>query len=80
MIPIRPAVLVGSLFALGLCAASTGAADAAATTESIESRTAEANGVKLHYLTAGHGPAVHWLMEERPEETMDALVKFLGAP
>ena len=22
----------------------------------------------------------HWLMEERPKETMDALMRFLGAP
>ena len=22
----------------------------------------------------------HWLMEERPKETMDALLRFLGAP
>jgi pimeloyl-ACP methyl ester carboxylesterase len=31
---------------------------AAATKASIESRTAEAAGVKLHYLVSGHGPAV----------------------
>jgi pimeloyl-ACP methyl ester carboxylesterase len=30
----------------------------AAATEAIASRTANVNGVKIHYLTAGHGPAV----------------------
>lgn len=48
----------------------------------IASHTAEVAGVKLHYLTAGHGPALvllHGYVEpkERPKETTDALVKFL---
>lgn len=46
-------------FAVVLCAALTGnAAHAAAMTKAIESRAAVANGVKLHYLTAGQGPTV----------------------
>ncbi len=44
--------------ALALCAATTGTAHAAAPRDAVESRTAEADGVKLHYLTAGQGPAV----------------------
>ena len=39
---------------LVLIAASTAAAHG----QSIASRTAEINGVKLHYMTAGHGPAL----------------------
>jgi pimeloyl-ACP methyl ester carboxylesterase len=34
------------------------AANAQAATEAIASKTAEVNGLKLHYLTFGHGPAV----------------------
>ncbi len=34
------------------------AANAHAATEAIASKTAEVNGLKLHYLTSGHGPAV----------------------
>jgi len=56
--PLRPAVLGRFWFAVVLCAAGTGKAQAAEITKKIESRTAEANGVKLHYLTAGQGPAV----------------------
>jgi len=57
-------------------------------------RTAEVDGLKIHYLISSKGPAVllctatgmafslrratgHWLMEERPKETMDAIVNFL---
>ncbi len=54
---MRSAVLCRAVFALAGCASLTGEAHGAATS-AIESRTAEANGVKLHYLTAGHGPAV----------------------
>lgn len=46
-------------FALALCAASpAGPAQAAAGKDGIESRSAEVDGVKLHYLTAGSGPVV----------------------
>jgi len=34
-----------------------------------------ANRVKLHYLTAGN--TGHWVLEERPKETTEALIKFL---
>jgi pimeloyl-ACP methyl ester carboxylesterase len=46
-----------ALFAL-LLAGFTGIARTAAGENTITSRTAEVEGVKLHYLTAGHGPAV----------------------
>jgi len=47
------------LAVLGLFAPnSTRSAKANAAAETIVSKTAEVNGVKLHYLTAGHGPAV----------------------
>src|SRR5207245_10898775 len=46
------AVIVCLLFAVSL------AANAEAATEAIASKTAEVNGLKLHYLTSGHGPAV----------------------
>ncbi len=55
---LRSAVQVRVWFALVLCGAVTGEARAAAVKNAIESRTAEANGVNLHYLTSGHGPAV----------------------
>jgi pimeloyl-ACP methyl ester carboxylesterase len=48
--------LFGGLFVLCLflsCSAATPVAE-----ETIASRTAEVDGLKLHYLTAGHGPAV----------------------
>lgn len=54
----RSAVLRCLGLAAVLCAAFTGNALAATRTKAIESRTAEADGVKLHYLTAGQGPAV----------------------
>ena len=38
--------------------ATTPAARASAETGAIASRTSQVNGVELHYLTAGHGPAV----------------------
>ena len=38
--------------------ATTPAARASAQTGAIASRTSQVNGVELHYLTAGHGPAV----------------------
>ncbi len=55
---LRPAVLRRIWFALVVCAVATGKTDAAATKDAIESRTIEADGVKLHYFTSGHGPAV----------------------
>src|SRR5437899_8969878 len=48
--------LFGGLIALCLCLFCGTAAIAAE--ETIVSRSAEVNGLKLHYLTAGHGPAV----------------------
>ena len=45
------------LFALFLCS-SVGKAQPAPTTSSIDSRTAVADGVKLHYLVSGRGPSV----------------------
>jgi len=55
---LRSAVLRRVGLAAVLCAAFTGSALGAARTKAIESRTAEADGEKLHYLTAGQGPAV----------------------
>jgi pimeloyl-ACP methyl ester carboxylesterase len=54
---VRLLLVGGAWLGLILSAASTGAA-LAAPRNAVESRTAEANGVKLHYLTAGHGPVV----------------------
>ena len=48
--------LLGGLFVLGiffLCGTEARAAE-----EAIAARSAEVDGLKLHYLTAGHGPAV----------------------
>src|SRR5271170_778204 len=45
-------------FALLLSILSLGSANARAADDVIGSHTAEVEGVKLHYLTAGHGPAV----------------------
>ena len=47
----------GMLAALALSAALAGTASAQANTN-IASRMSEVNGLKLHYLTAGHGPTV----------------------
>src|ERR1700730_2126964 len=52
---LRPAL--SCLFSLLLCS-SLGKAHAAPTTNAIESRTATADGVKLHYLVSGSGPPV----------------------
>jgi pimeloyl-ACP methyl ester carboxylesterase len=41
-----------------ICLAAAISAGASAQTEPISSRTSQVNGVELHYLTAGHGPAV----------------------
>ncbi len=38
--------------------AATPSASASEQTEAIASRTSQVNGIELHYLTAGHGPAV----------------------
>jgi pimeloyl-ACP methyl ester carboxylesterase len=48
------AVLFGFLFAVSFSAK----AEAQGSANEIASRTAEVEGVKIHYLTAGHGPAV----------------------
>ncbi|MGD0404676.1 MAG: alpha/beta hydrolase [Candidatus Acidiferrales bacterium] len=50
------AVLIVFIFFCGIFAGPHANANAAA--EAIVSRTANVNGVKIHYLTAGHGPAV----------------------
>ena len=55
--PFRPAVLCQIVLAVAL-SASPMAIRAAATKASIESRDAEAAGVKLHYLVSGSGPVV----------------------
>ena len=47
-------LIVAALVCVGLGAAS----EARAATASIESRTREVDGLKIHYLTAGQGPAV----------------------
>ena len=51
---IRRGVALAAL----LSVAVLGAASAAAAENAIRSRTAAVDGLKLHYLTAGHGPAV----------------------
>src|SRR5467141_3346481 len=52
---LRPAL--SCLFVLFLCS-SLGKGHAASTTNAIDSRTATADGVKLHYLVSGSGPPV----------------------
>jgi pimeloyl-ACP methyl ester carboxylesterase len=51
-------VLRRTCVALVLFSGVVAEAHAAASKDAIDSRTAEANGVKLHYLTAGRGPVV----------------------
>ena len=51
---IRRGVALAAL----LSVAVLGAASAAAAENAIQSRTAAVDGLRLHYLTAGHGPAV----------------------
>jgi pimeloyl-ACP methyl ester carboxylesterase len=46
------------ILALSSCLALLSAAPSATATEAIASREVKVDGVKLHYLTAGHGPAV----------------------
>jgi pimeloyl-ACP methyl ester carboxylesterase len=53
----RPVFVRRVLFALLACTSWTGLAFAAPA-DGIESRTAQVDGVKLHYLTAGSGPSV----------------------
>jgi hypothetical protein len=48
---------LNTLAALSFFAIAT-LATASAQPETIVSRTSQVDGVKLHYLTAGHGPAV----------------------
>ena len=55
---VRPAFLRRASFAILLSASLSGKAPAAPATNAIESRTAEADGVKLHYLVSGRGPSV----------------------
>jgi pimeloyl-ACP methyl ester carboxylesterase len=74
---------LGFLLLLLFVAAPTTAS--AAEADAIASRSAKVDGVELHYLTAGKGPASvvvlkntgHWVMEENFKETTDALMKFL---
>ncbi|MBA3915405.1 MAG: alpha/beta fold hydrolase [Acidobacteriales bacterium] len=47
-----------TLFALLLCACLPGAAQPTPASNSISAHDADVDGLKLHYLTAGHGPAV----------------------
>jgi pimeloyl-ACP methyl ester carboxylesterase len=55
----RACMRVVSLGVLSILVFLSGISAAAnAATEAIASRTANVNGVKIHYLTAGHGPAV----------------------
>ena len=49
-------LLTGSAVLILLCAAIS--ANAAAAPEAISSRTADVDGLKLHYWTAGHGPSL----------------------
>src|SRR5438067_3308454 len=51
---LRAAVFLGFLFATTVAALS----QAKSGPEAIASRFGEVNGMKIHYLTAGHGPAV----------------------
>jgi pimeloyl-ACP methyl ester carboxylesterase len=54
----RPVCVHRVLFALLACTSWTERAFAAPAANAIESRTAQADGVKLHYLVAGRGPSV----------------------
>ena len=57
----RVILLVARVAVCGLlffCAAFSGAAHARAAEQAFFSRTAEIDGVKLHYTTGGHGPSV----------------------
>ena len=54
-----------------------------ASAQSIQSRFADANGVRLHYLVAGKGEPVvllhgFALMEEAPGQVIPRLVEFIG--
>jgi pimeloyl-ACP methyl ester carboxylesterase len=55
---LRPVFIRRVVFALFACTSWTGIASAAPAADGIESRTAQVDGVKLHYLTAGSGPSV----------------------
>jgi pimeloyl-ACP methyl ester carboxylesterase len=55
---LRPVVLECGVLALLVCVSSAASAQPAATADAIASRTADAEGVKLHYLTSGRGPVV----------------------
>jgi hypothetical protein len=46
------------------------------TDQGVVARAADIEGTRMHYLTAGRG-APHWVLEERPTETTEALLKFL---
>ena len=58
MSSVRSVLLRRVLYALFLCASPTAKAQPTPAPNAIESRTAEAGGVKLHYLVSGQGPAV----------------------
>jgi len=55
---VSVAVLSVFVFFSGVFSETGAAGEAKAASEAIVSRTADVNGVKIHYLTAGHGPAV----------------------
>jgi len=58
MSSVRSVFLRRVLYALFLCTSSTAKAQSTPAANAIDSRTAEAGGVKLHYLVSGQGPAV----------------------
>jgi pimeloyl-ACP methyl ester carboxylesterase len=55
---VLPRLAVSILPLLFLCASLTANAQAGAASNAIAARDAEIDGVRLHYLTAGHGPAL----------------------
>jgi hypothetical protein len=56
---LQAGVLLGRFLAVSVAAMSqTKSSQAQSGPDAIESRFGEVDGVKIHYLTAGHGPAV----------------------
>ena len=58
MSSVRSVFLRRVLYALFLCVSSTAKAQPTPAPNAIDSRTADAGGVKLHYLVSGQGPVV----------------------
>ena len=54
----RCSIRIGSMLFVFLLSALLGTAQLSAEADTITSHIASVNGVQLHYLTAGHGPAV----------------------